>query len=198
MPGVLVAAFLLLAGALALRPPDNALVLLPEADGTVGQVTFTRPGESVALSEAGTGVVLDGAVSGAKVRTFSPEEIDRLFGDALAAAPPGPASYLLYFDLGRSGVGRDTEDTINAILRDIVRRDVARIAVIGHTDRVGSAPANVALALTRATFVRDILVAGGVPPETISLRSHGEGDPLVPTADGVANAENRRVEVMVR
>lgn len=198
MVEALIIGFMVLVAALTQRPPDNALVLLAEEDGTVGQVVLTRGADSVTLSGAETGVVLDRGIAQGRVRAFSQDEIQGLFGEALAIAPQGARSYLLYFDLSRSGIQAESEAAINAILADIVAREVPRVAVIGHTDRSGPAAVNVELGLERATFVRDVLVAGGVPADIIDLRSHGEGDPLIPTADGVANAENRRVEVMVR
>ncbi len=198
MAGALVALFLFVTGALMARPPDNALVLMPDEDGTVGRVVYTQGDASVTLEAAATGLNLDAAVTQDNVRAFSDTEIAALFSDALAATPDGPRSYLLYFDTGRSGADSEAEATINAVLADIVRRDIPRVAVIGHSDRVGSAAVNVRLARQRAETVRDILTTGGVPVEIITVRSHGEGDPLVPTADGVAEPRNRRVEVMVR
>jgi len=41
-------------------------------------------------------------------------------------------------------------------------------------------------------------VARGAAVEQISVDYQGEGDPLIPTADGVAEPRNRRVEVIVR
>ncbi len=38
----------------------------------------------------------------------------------------------------------------------------------------------------------------GVDPKGIRTTSHGEGNPLIPTKDNVAEPRNRRVEVIVR
>jgi outer membrane protein OmpA-like peptidoglycan-associated protein len=54
------------------------------------------------------------------------------------------------------------------------------------------------LSTERARHVRDQLVEKGVDAELISVTSHGEDNPLIPTPDEVAEPKNRRVEVVVR
>ena len=39
------------------------------------------------------------------------------------------------------------------------------------------------------------LISKGVPADMQKVVAMGESDPLVPTADGVRNAQNRRVEI---
>lgn len=70
--------------------------------------------------------------------------------------------------------------------------------MIGHTDRSGAKEFNMALSRRRAQRVRDLLVAEGIAPAAIRLAFHGEGNPLIPTADNVPEPRNRRVEVIVR
>lgn len=77
-------------------------------------------------------------------------------------------------------------------------RPVPDLSVVGHTDTAGDAGANAQLGLRRATLVRDQLVAAGVPASQVDATSHGEEDLLIATADNIAGARNRRVEVTVR
>jgi outer membrane protein OmpA-like peptidoglycan-associated protein len=74
------------------------------------------------------------------------------------------------------------------------RTDAARIAVTGHTDLSGSPAYNQALSERRAEAVLGELVWLGVPASVIG---EGENDPLVPTAEGVREARNRRVEIEI-
>ena len=55
-----------------------------------------------------------------------------------------------------------------------------------------------ALSLRRANAVRDELVREGVAASDISIVALGESHPMVPTADGVREAQNRRVEIVLR
>ena len=87
---------------------------------------------------------------------------------------------------------------IQQIFAEIARRPAPEIAVIGHTDRVGSVQSNDALSLRRAQKIRDDMVKLGVPADQIQVAGRGEREPLVATEDEVAEPRNRRVEISVR
>ncbi len=78
---------------------------------------------------------------------------------------------------------------------EAVRRPAAALTVIGHADRRGPEAYNLELSLRRAEAMRDALVARGVAAARIEVVARGEWEPAVPTADGVAEPANRRVEV---
>lgn len=73
-----------------------------------------------------------------------------------------------------------------------------RIDVTGYSDTVGSREANQALGMQRAITVKGALVNDGIPAELIVVSSQGESDLLVPTGDGVREAQNRRVMIVVQ
>jgi outer membrane protein OmpA-like peptidoglycan-associated protein len=52
--------------------------------------------------------------------------------------------------------------------------------------------------MKRARAVKTLLEEEGVDFERLETDSHGEGNPLIETADNVAEPRNRRVEVIVR
>lgn len=65
----------------------------------------------------------------------------------------------------------------------------------GHTDRSGSVTYNMALAERRNMSVMEYLTGRGIPAGRIMGEAFGESQPRVPTADGVRELQNRRVEV---
>jgi outer membrane protein OmpA-like peptidoglycan-associated protein len=69
--------------------------------------------------------------------------------------------------------------------------------VTGHTDTTADPQFNYQLGLRRAQGVADILKLRGVNESELFVSSHGDADLLVKTARGVAEAGNRRVEVIV-
>jgi len=80
----------------------------------------------------------------------------------------------------------------------------ATISVVGHTDRSGDEKLNQALGQKRADTARQALVHAlkkqGIGEDKygeIASSSMGESSPAVPTADGVQNEKNRRVEISV-
>jgi len=57
---------------------------------------------------------------------------------------------------------------------------------------------NDALSRQRAEVVRNALLARGIAVDKVVTIGRGKRDPVVPTAEGVAEARNRRVEIQVR
>jgi outer membrane protein OmpA-like peptidoglycan-associated protein len=181
------------------QTPDNLVVLLPEADGSVGQVIVTTPEGSQTLTTAGQATGVDAA--GEKpVEAFAlpQEEIQKTFGDAIRAQPMLPVTFILYFETGGAVLTPDSTTQLPEVLQAVKARPVPDVSVVGHTDRVGSNATNVPISIERANAVRDLLVAEGIDPAMIQVTSHGEENPLVPTEDEVAEPRNRRVEVTVR
>jgi outer membrane protein OmpA-like peptidoglycan-associated protein len=54
-----------------------------------------------------------------------------------------------------------------------------------------------ALSLRRAKAVQAAMAKLGVPQNSIGVTGKGEEQPLVPTADGVREPQNRRVEIVL-
>ena len=80
----------------------------------------------------------------------------------------------------------------------------AMISIVGHTDRSGDEKLNDALGQDRADSARQALIDAlkkrGIGADrfgAIGSSSMGESSPAVPTADGVKNEKNRRVEINV-
>jgi len=188
---LIIVAGLLLGGCVSER-----VVLLPSPDD--------RP-TAVVVRDARGEVVLDKPYASVQRRAgeirpvqSSPAEVDKWFGAALAAQPLKPRSFTLYFAGGAEMLTPESEAELATIKREIAGRPASEVMVIGHTDTVGGLEANDKLSLKRATAVREILIATGVPGEKIETAGRGEREPLVKTGDEVAEPQNRRVEISVR
>jgi len=123
----------------------------------------------------------------------------RWLGVDLWSAKVAPAERLnLYFEAGGVTLTPSSAAEFNTfVARFQGRRDVD-FMVIGHTDRVGEASANEALSLKRAQSVGETLNQQGFAPERTQAFGMGERRPLKPTEDEVAEALNRRVELVAR
>lgn len=191
--------FLVLTAVLAGCAPKTLVVLLPEGDGTAGSIEVANAAGSMTITEPGGAVTVwasDRAPKAAPV--MSEDEINRTFRGALAAEPPPPQTFRLYFLSGSTRLTDDSAALLPEIVAAIRDSESLDISVIGHSDRVGSREHNLVLSTQRAEHVRDLLVEKGVDAELISVTSHGEGNPLIPTPDDVEEPRNRRVEVIVR
>jgi outer membrane protein OmpA-like peptidoglycan-associated protein len=179
--------------------PRNVFVLMPDAEGNVGAITVENEKGRQTLDREGQGVAVAGPGSAPSApASVSEEKVRNWFGDALDAEPMPPAVFTLLFRSGTSDPTPESEARLPEILAAIRERDSADITVIGHSDRTGSRELNLKISLERAEAIQRILVESGVPAEHIATDSHGDGNPAVPTPDGVAEPRNRRVEVTVR
>jgi outer membrane protein OmpA-like peptidoglycan-associated protein len=117
---------------------------------------------------------------------------------APAAAPVAAArTFLVFFDWSSA----DLTDRARQIIGEAATArasGVTRIEVNGFTDRSGPADYNMRLSTRRAEAVAAELVRRGVPRSEIVTRGFGEENNLVPTADGVREPQNRRVEVILK
>src|SRR4051812_27890244 len=116
-------------------------------------------------------------------------------------APPPPAaqasSFMVFFDWDRSDLSGQAQNTIQQAANAFKSTGAARVTATGHADRSGPDNYNMALSLRRANAVKDSLIRNGVPAGAISVIGKGESQPLVPTADGVREPQNRRVEIVI-
>ena len=117
---------------------------------------------------------------------------------AQTMAPMSPANYTVYFDFDKSVINPAGQAVINDVLADAAKHAPSSVSVTGHTDRAGPEDYNMALSLRRADAVRSSLIAGGVAADKITVAGRGESEPAVPTADGVREAKNRRVEIILQ
>jgi OOP family OmpA-OmpF porin len=128
-----------------------------------------------------------------------PEMAEEQFLAALAECQgAGPMEGVaVFFGFDRSDLtnaARNVVEDVVAMMGDLM--DDA-VSVVGHTDTVGGNAYNQALSERRAASVRDYMVSLGVPSSAIFTAGRGEQELRVPTADGVREAENRRVEISV-
>ena len=107
-------------------------------------------------------------------------------------------SFMVFFDWDKSDLNAASIETIAKAASAYRAKGGAQIKATGHTDTSGPDTYNMALSLRRANAVKDALVRDGVPERDISVVGVGESQPLVRTADGVREAQNRRVEIVIR
>ena len=177
----------------------SMVVLLPDLDGNVGQVVVETEGGQRLLTESHQSVHTTGRKSPpSEVTTLNANEIRSTFSEVLAAQPPPPAKFILYFVQDSNELTTESKAFLLQIIQTIQERDSADIVISGHTDTVGAMGYNYKLSLDRAKAIYDTLVANGAVPANITATSHGEGNPLIKTADNVAEPRNRRVEVVIR
>jgi outer membrane protein OmpA-like peptidoglycan-associated protein len=117
---------------------------------------------------------------------------------APAAAPAPARTYLVFFDFDRADLTDRARQIIAEAAQNSSRVQATRIEVAGHADRSGSPQYNQRLSQRRADAVAAELTRLGVARSAITVQAFGESRPLVATADGVREPQNRRVEIVLR
>lgn len=179
--------------------PRHTVVLVPDPDGHTGKAEVITEGGKQLLYKPYDMTHVFGKTSAPSAVTTADEKfIAATFAVVIAAEPPAPEKFILFFETGGTVMLPDSKIVFSKILAAVKRRRAVRVSVSGHTDAAGSVQLNDKLALDRAQAVSDMLIRNGVSPDILHVSSHGKGNPLVPTPDGVAEPRNRRVEVVVR
>jgi outer membrane protein OmpA-like peptidoglycan-associated protein len=127
------------------------------------------------------------------------------FGPALPViAPPAPGApppvarrvFLVFFDWDRSTITPEGMAIIQQAAAAFRAGGPVTIQVTGYTDASGSVGYNQRLSERRAAAVAQAMVKLGVPRNQMAVSGRGKNDQRVPTADGVREPQNRRVEIL--
>jgi iron complex outermembrane receptor protein len=113
-----------------------------------------------------------------------------------APAPSVAKSYMVFFDFNKSDLTSQAEQIVDQAAANAGPAKVTRLTVTGHTDTVGSDAYNMRLSRRRAESVAARLEKDGIPSSEIEIVAKGKRDLLVPTADGVREPQNRRVQIV--
>jgi OOP family OmpA-OmpF porin len=130
---------------------------------------------------------------------------------AFGSAPPPPPpvavqqppavqparTYLVFFDWDRADLTDRARQIISQAAQNSTHVQYTRIDVSGNADRSGTPQYNLRLSRRRADNVAAELVRDGVPRQAIDIHAYGDTRPLVPTAAGVREPQNRRVEIVL-
>ncbi len=112
-------------------------------------------------------------------------------------APVAEQNFTVFFDFDKSILGPEAKRIIASAVQQFNKDGTARITVTGHTDTVGTPEYNKRLSERRASAVEEEIRRHGISPQNIAKRGVGENDLLIPTADGVREAQNRRAEIVL-
>lgn len=121
----------------------------------------------------------------------------RSFADDITIIDQVAIPNVVYFDFARSSLNSKGKKVVSEVAKGIKQLGNYSITLSGHTDTVDSAAFNKRLSAKRAQSVKNALVASGVSASKIKTEAMGESENAVPTADGVPEALNRRVEISV-
>lgn len=101
-----------------------------------------------------------------------------------------------FFDFDHHDLRPDAIAALDELLAKLKSDSrVSRVAVVGHTDSIGSVAYNQKLSERRADSARRYLVAHGVPADQIDTRGEGKLNPTYPNDTPANRQKNRRVDI---
>ena len=103
--------------------------------------------------------------------------------------------FIVFFDWDRADITPQAAGILDNAAEQYRATGNAQVVLAGHADRSGSDQYNVGLSQRRAENVRQYLAGRGIPEGVMRTEAFGESRPLVETADGVREPQNRRVEI---
>ncbi|MEQ8506635.1 MAG: OmpA family protein [Rhodospirillales bacterium] len=105
--------------------------------------------------------------------------------------------YVINFDFGKAAVSEEGMTAAYQLMADTMGGYKA-VLLTGHTDTAGDREFNRKLSEKRVETVKQVFSEIGIDPTKIITQFYGEDEPAEKTADGVKNAKNRRVDVVLK
>lgn len=90
-----------------------------------------------------------------------------------------------------------TKEKISHLSTQLLKFNLQKLKIIGHTDNVGTADYNRKLSEKRAETVKELFIAQGYKPENILVIGRGATQPLVENTSDKNRANNRRVNIII-
>jgi outer membrane protein OmpA-like peptidoglycan-associated protein len=178
---------------------EGRVSAIPESVGYHGQ--FFAPGVATRINFKTDDTLNYAGLVGVRYALFQPTPPAPPPPAAPPPAAPAPApsrTYLVFFDWDRADLTARARQIVAEAATASTHVQTTRIEVNGYTDLSGTAAYNQKLSVRRAQTVEAELVRDGVAESEISIHGYGESNPLVPTAKGVREPQNRRVEIILK
>ena len=103
----------------------------------------------------------------------------------------------ILFDFNKSNLNANAKKNLDKFAAEMTDLPDTDIAVLGHTDNVGSAEANQKVSQARADAVSNYLQTKGIAAERLTAEGHSFNDPVADNSTAAGRAQNRRVEVYI-
>lgn len=103
----------------------------------------------------------------------------------------------VHFATAKAEILSDSFQLLDQVVDAIVRANIKKIRIDGHTDNQGGKEKNLALSQARAKAVMDYLVKKGVASSKLSSEGYGDTRPIAPNLTARGRELNRRVEFVI-
>lgn len=149
--------------------------------------------DEVSLSKCGLAYDMMNRQPAPYVAPQQPQQPQAVVPQACDAEAPG----LIFFEFDSAVPQQDAIETVQYVVDNAAVCNWRSFNIVGHADRAGSNAYNIGLSEDRAEAISNLMTSRGIDAARITTQAKGEESPRVPTADGVRELQNRRVEILV-
>ena len=106
------------------------------------------------------------------------------------------AVYGIYFDTAKWDIKPESEKALGEIVKLLQQHTDLKLHIVGHTDNIGTATANLELSRKRADSVLKALIDKGIAASRLDSAGVGQYSPVATNHTEAGRAKNRRVELV--
>ena len=103
----------------------------------------------------------------------------------------------VHFAFNEAVILPDSYQLLAQVVDAIVKSDIKRVRVEGHTDNRGTKAANQQLSQARANAVANFLISSGIDKSRVEAVGYGDTRPIAPNLTARGRDLNRRVEFII-
>jgi len=103
----------------------------------------------------------------------------------------------VHFATGKATLLADSYPLLDQVVSAIVKHDIKRVRIEGHTDNQGNPELNLQLSKDRAKAVADHLIKAGIDASRLETEGYGDTRPIAPNLTPRGRELNRRVEFLI-
>lgn len=103
----------------------------------------------------------------------------------------------LLFEFNDYQIPHQTKDKITHLSAQLLKYDLQKLKIIGHTDDIGTADYNIKLSEKRAETIKQLFLEQGFKDQNIMIIGRGSSQPLIENSNEENRAINRRVNIII-
>ena len=113
----------------------------------------------------------------------------------VAAADPTPT---IQFETNKAVLLDESKELLDDVAKMLSsHEEISKIRIEGHTDAVAKRKYNKRLSRARAAAVMRYLIDKGIDPDRLTIKGHGEDEPVADNDSEQGRFKNRRVEFTI-
>ncbi len=104
---------------------------------------------------------------------------------------------MVLFEYNKTELSKNSREILQAVLVKLNQNKELKVALVGHSDEIGSEEYNLKLSASRAEMAAEYLQKQGIAKHRIITKGMGEKEPITKGSSAIERAKNRRLEISI-